>query len=80
MSAREQRLYERLVSVLAWDTGTPRTKEGFREAITAHRVAGAVCARVTEVGGKPLCFQKYYEALFNEQLDGKPLKKKAAKA
>lgn len=62
-------LYRRLVQVLAWEPNTPRTKEGFRDAIVSHGIAGAMCSREPEHEGKCLSFQRYYEAVFGEKLE-----------
>jgi hypothetical protein len=78
MSASAATLERRLRSVLALDGEF--SKESARDCILRERISGAMCARAPEVGGKPLCFQQYFEVVFGEDLvTGKPIKAKEKK-
>jgi hypothetical protein len=80
MSADPKVLHQRLVQILAMEPNEPFTQESSRAAILGY-CEGAVCARIPPVGGKPVQFQRYYEAIFGVELvSGKPLKLKEKRA
>lgn len=64
-------------STNALDDAPALTQDQVREAITSMAIEGCIVAKVN---GAVYTFEAFYERLYGVRLDGKPLKKAAAKA
>lgn len=80
-SVSAHRLAERLYQVLAIPHPPSEvaslTAEEAADAIKTAVIAGCICDRA-ELGGRPLTFEQYYQAVYGVALDGKKVKGRRA--